>query len=84
MKEFFILSPVGICHPTYFICLDWYYCWCPEIGTGSIKWAEQSRFLADDRDRIQSLKHCGFKKVRTKDSIQEPHYFVNRGFVYIR
>jgi hypothetical protein len=32
---------------------------CPR--TSSIDWAQQSRLLLEDRDRMQSLKHCILK-----------------------
>jgi hypothetical protein len=33
----------------------------PKIGISSIDWAQLSRFLPEDGDRIQSPKHCILK-----------------------
>jgi hypothetical protein len=34
------------------------WCWCPEIWTSSIDWAQLSKLLPEDGDRIQSPKRC--------------------------
>jgi hypothetical protein len=38
------------------------WCWCPEIGTSSIDWAQLSRLLPEDGDKTQSPKRFVFNK----------------------
>jgi hypothetical protein len=52
-------------------------CWCPEIKTSSIDWAELSRLLPEDGDRIQSLKLFVLNKNRTKDNVQKLNNCIN-------
>jgi hypothetical protein len=52
----FVLTPAdGLCC-VWFIYPVLLWCWCPEIGTSSIDWAQISRLLFDDGDRIQCPK----------------------------
>jgi hypothetical protein len=50
--------------PAYDLCCVWFtypiWCsfWCPEIEISSVDWAQQSRLLPEEGDRIQSPKHC--------------------------
>jgi hypothetical protein len=54
----FVLTPAdGLCCVWFiYAVLCWF--WCLEIGTSSINWAQLSRLLPGDRDRVQSPKRC--------------------------
>jgi hypothetical protein len=54
----FVLTPTdGLCCVRFvYHVLCWL--WCLEIGTGSIDWAQLSRLLPEDGDRVQSTKRC--------------------------
>jgi hypothetical protein len=48
-----------------------------EIGTSFIDWAQLSRCLPQDGDRIQSPKHCDLNKNRMMDNLQKHNTCIN-------
>jgi hypothetical protein len=52
-------------------------CWCPEIRTSSIDWAQLTRLSPDDGYRIQSPKRCVLKKNRKMDNVQKQNNCIN-------
>jgi hypothetical protein len=61
-----------------------YHFFGPEIETSSLDWAQLSRLLPEDGDRIQSPKRCFQNKDWTMDNIQKTNnctsaLFINSG-----
>jgi hypothetical protein len=63
----FVLTPADGLRCVWFIYPV--LCWCPEIGTSSIDWAQLSRLLPEDGDRIQSLIRRVLRKKRIKTGL---------------
>jgi hypothetical protein len=57
----FVLSLTdGLCC-VWFLCPILCWCWCPELGTLFVNWAQLCRLLPEE-DRIQSPKSCVLNK----------------------
>jgi hypothetical protein len=82
MELFNIFSVCLNSHWLFILCQVYIYpilcwCWCPNVGTSSIDWAQLSTLLPEDGDGIQSPKHCVLNKktgqwILSKDSVIEP------------
>jgi hypothetical protein len=69
----FVLTPAdGLCC-VWLIYPIWCWLRCPEIEISSVDWAQPSRLLPEDGDRIQSPKLFNW----TMDNVQKVNYYVN-------
>jgi hypothetical protein len=64
------------------LCCAWfiypilYWCWCPEIGTSSIDWAQLSRFHLKTETE-SSLRNVVLVKYRMMDNVQKHNNSIN-------
>jgi hypothetical protein len=72
--EFFNVFNVCRNSHRWFIYPSLWWCWCPEIGTSTIDWAQLSRLLPEDR--IQSLKCCVLNKIQDDEIMSKNRIIV--------
>jgi hypothetical protein len=84
----FLIFLMSVLTLTDGLCRVWFiypilcWCWCPEIGACSIHWAQLSRLLPKDRDRIQSLKCCVLNKKQV--NVQKLNNCINKYVFFFR
>jgi hypothetical protein len=75
---FFLTLTDGLCCGCFIRPIScWCWCCCLDIGTSSIHWAQLSRFLHVDEDRIQPPKRCILNINTTVDNVQKHNNYVD-------